>query len=278
MLTGRPLADLSLNSLSPEVTVQTFDDTTHLQCDEDLDTILDESRSDDMDAEFSPTFDDDEAPSVRKKTRVTLPVWLSEHYGDVCAELNALKAKGKPPSCYDNGCFVLPMKLPIFQLKNVVQLEPSMFYRPEFFIWFPHLLLSNGIPCPACRAAGRRRKSDGQEVLLRLHSLPQAPRRIVDLQYNTYVIGQRYHCGHDDCGKSYLSWSTAIMDVLPPVVKSQFPFFLTRRCGVSNRVLELLRHCFQRGVGPLPFSNLLRKLHLTLFEERHWLYLAMVEH
>ncbi|THH28658.1 hypothetical protein EUX98_g5541 [Antrodiella citrinella] len=248
------------------------------QDEESLGTILDESSGDDIDnPKFGPILNDDEDSSAQKKTHITLPTWLQKRYSDICSELNRLKEQEKLPPCYEQGTFIMPMKVLIFNLKDVIQLEPLIFYHLEFFVWFPHLLV-NCIPCPACRAAGRRCKSDGQPVVLRLHSLPQSPRHIIDLEYNTYIIGQRYYCDHKECGKSYLSWSPAIMDILSPVVTSQFTFYLTGRCGISDRVLELLCHCFQYSVGPLPFLELLRHNHLAFYEKRHWLYLSMIEH
>ena len=66
------------------------------------------------------------------------------------------------------------------------------------------------------------------------------------------------------------------MDVLPPAVAAQFPFHLTYRCGVTDRLIALLRSCFQRGIGPTPFAEMIQTLHIRHYEQLMLQYYELV--
>ena len=178
------------------------------------------------------------------------------------------------PSCYDNGTFVLAPKAPFFASAHVLQLSPAIFYTLHYFICLPHLFAR--IPCPACKSAGRRR-DDGHAVMLQLKTWPRSPHQVVDLEYNIYIVSYRYYCGHSACNKTYQSWSPAVLDILPPPLAAQFPFHLTYRNALSDRVAALLHASFQQGLGPLPFADTLRTFHIRHFEQLELLYLEMVK-
>ena len=58
---------------------------------------------------------------------------------------------------------------------------------------------------------------------------------------------------------------------------SVFRFHLTYRCGLTDRLVGLLRASFQRGIGPSPFVEYLRTLHLRYYEQQHIGYLEAVQ-
>ncbi|KAL6304040.1 hypothetical protein BKA93DRAFT_749985 [Sparassis latifolia] len=87
----------------------------------------------------------------------------------------------------------------------------------------------------------------------------------------------RYYCGHPDCHKTYQSWSPDILNVLPAPLAQQFTFHLTYQNGLSDQVVALLRLCFQRGLGPVPFAETLRTMHVRHFDRLHLQYLEMVK-
>ncbi|KAG0706444.1 hypothetical protein DFH29DRAFT_1066800 [Suillus ampliporus] len=95
----------------------------------------------------------------------------------------------------------------------------------------------------------------GQPVMLRVLGWLQQPRQVVDLEHLVFIIGHRYHCGHEECKKMFQSWSPAVMRVLPPPLVALFPFHLTYRCGLTDRVVGVLQTSFQRGIGPSPFAK-----------------------
>jgi hypothetical protein len=85
--------------------------------------------------------------------RSAMPTWLCDDYHDTCERLKLEMQKnvsGKP-CCYDAGQFYDLPRLPLFNSLNQVQLEPSSFYRPTYFVWLPHLFAR--IPCPSCKLA-----------------------------------------------------------------------------------------------------------------------------
>ncbi|KAI0369360.1 hypothetical protein BV20DRAFT_1113655 [Pilatotrama ljubarskyi] len=236
---------------------------------------------DDEIEEDEPRFGN-EPESVRNagsgcaKPRPTLPYWLKHDYAETCERLRAEMQENpsRRPACYDSGRFTLSPRHPLFVSERLVQINPALFYLPEYFVWLPHLF--HRIPCPGCRQSERRDRNSSP-VMLRCSGWPRAPRRVVDMDRNTYIIGYRYYCGHPDCRKTYQSWSPAILAVLPPPLASSFPFHLTYRNGLSDQLLALLRSSFQRGVGPSPFVEMIRSFHIRRYEQLHVQYLEMIK-
>ncbi|KAG1747482.1 hypothetical protein EDB19DRAFT_1582828, partial [Suillus lakei] len=152
-------------------------------------------------------------------------------------------------------------------------IKPIDFYCPCFFVWLPHLF--HRIPCPACNAAQRCTVS-GQPVMLHILSWPKWPCCVVDIEHLVFIIGHHYYCGHGDCKKTYQSWSPAILNSIPAPLTSQFSFHLTHRCGLSDQMVAILRASFQRGIGPHPFAEIVRRMHLRFYKLRHLEYLETV--
>ena len=206
--------------------------------------------------------------------RSSMPSWLPDEYADICRQLEGEIAKGGRPACYQQGQFAMTAAPLIFSRTVPYEIMPMDFYRPNWFVWLPDIF--HRIPCPSCKAACRRTKN-GAPVMLRIHSWPQSARRVVDLEHLVFIVGRRYYCGHDDCRKTYLSWSPAILDAIPKPLAAEFRFHLTRRCGLTDRLAGTLRVAFQRGIGPSPFVEFVRTLHLRYYEQRHIAYLETVQ-
>ncbi|THH17937.1 hypothetical protein EUX98_g9038 [Antrodiella citrinella] len=215
---------------------------------------------DDEDEDFAPPSDDDDednnnttagpsqARTGQHAPRSTMPTWLITDYKDRCTQLGTEIRRNisKRPTCYEQGQFEITPKLPIFYTQGVHQITPAMFYQPRYFVWHPHHFCK--ILCPPCKAAGRKLQN-GMPVTLALCEWPRAPRRVVDVEHNLYIIGYRYQC--TQCKKRYKSWSPAVMKQLPPPVVMQFKFHLTHRSGLS----------------PSPFAALIRNLHRGYYED-----------
>ncbi|GBE79022.1 hypothetical protein SCP_0202190 [Sparassis crispa] len=250
---------------------------------DNIDSVLglaDES-NDDLDAR--PLSGDDEnvedsdmtaGRPHKARAKTSLPTWLANDYKDVCQTLREEIVSAGKPVCYQAGQFMLCPKQPVFAAEASFQLSPAIFYSPQFFVWLLHLF--HRIPCPACKVAGRLQKNSSLVFLRRL-TWSNSPRRVVDLKYNIFIIGYRYYCGHPDCHKTYQSWSPDILNVLPAPLAQQFTFHLTYQNGLSDQVVALLRLCFQRGLGPVPFAETLRTMHVRHFDRLHLQYLEMVK-
>jgi len=210
------------------------------------------------------------------KVHSTIAKWLYTDYKDMCERLkNEMRRNisGKP-NCYDGGQFIINPPAPIFEASRRYQLSPQIFQRPRYFVWLPHLF--HRIPCPSCKLAGRTRK-DGGAVMLCLLSWPRMPRRVTDIEANIFIIGQRYYCGDERCRRTYQSWSKAILDAIPQSLATHFTYSLTFRSGLTDRLVALLRSCFQRGMGPSPFAEMIRTFHIRRYELLHIQYLEMVK-
>ena len=103
------------------------------------------------------------------------------------------------------------------------------------------------------------------------------PRCVIDIDLHMYIIGQRYYCGDPRCKKTYQSWSQSILDAIPVSLASQCPFHLTFQSGLTDQLAALVQSSFGRGLGPSPFTDMIRTLHLHQFELHHAQYLEMVE-
>jgi hypothetical protein len=208
------------------------------------------------------------------KARSTMPTWLRENYNDTCEQLrNEMhRNASKRPSCYDAGQFIMYPPAPVFT-SHRHQLLPKLFYQPHYFVWLPHLF--HRIPCPSCKDAGR--KKDGGPVFLRVKGWPRMPRRVFDIEYNIFIIGQRYVCGDNNCRRTYQSWASSILNIIPPPLAAHFTHQLTFRSGLTDRLAALLRSCFQRGQGPSPFTNMIRMFHIRRYEQLYVQYLEMAK-
>lgn len=260
--------------------------------DDELECILGGNGDDSdqsADDEFRAVPDDDELPNAQldlpadtphihdvsdsgQRQRSATPQWLAQDYADTRERLAAEMKKNasKKPTCYERGSFVDGCPFPFFTAESKIQCTPRDFYRPSYFVWLPHLLVKR-IPCPACKAAQRE-----PVPLLRCNGWPKRPRRVVDLEDCIFVIGYRYNCTHQDCRKTYQSWSPALLSVLPPAVSAQFTHHLTYRSGLTDRLVALMRGCFLHGIGPGPFANMIRTNHIRRYEQLHLQYLEMV--
>ncbi|KAG1883234.1 hypothetical protein F4604DRAFT_1901637 [Suillus subluteus] len=94
------------------------------------------------------------------------------------------------------------------------------------------------IPCPNCKDANWQSKR-GQPVMLCVLGWPQQPQRVVDLEHLVFIIRHQYYCGHEECKKTFQSWSSAILQAIPPLLAALFPFHLTYQSGLTDRLLHI---------------------------------------
>lgn len=180
------------------------------------------------------------------------------------------------PTCYDCGIFIDGPLSSWFITTNKFQPLPRDYFCPKYFIWLPHLLCQGlRIPCPDCLTASRCTAKRGTQYLC-AKRWPKSPHRIVDFEECIYIIGYRYVCLHAECQKTYLSWSPKVLSALPRSLFVHFTHHLTHRNGLTDRVVSLMRSCFQHGIGPGPFAKMIRTQHVRYHEQLHIQYLETV--
>ncbi|KAG1847003.1 hypothetical protein DFJ58DRAFT_843319 [Suillus subalutaceus] len=217
----------------------------------------------------------------RSSSRSTMPLWLSESYKVVETMLKKeIKQSTRTPAmpkCYEQQRLWVGDASPFLTLltQPSIAVEPSIFHQPAFFVWLPHCLLGDRIPCPQCKASNELTKQ-GKPVFLQRLGWIGKPRRAVDVARNVYIIGYRYSCVHPGCRKTYRSWSSAILNVLPAPVAMQFPFQLTYRSVLSNSLVLLLHSSIRAGIGPVPFMQMLQSFHYENFDNLRLQYLELV--
>lgn len=200
-----------------------------------------------------------------------LPEWLQAEFSRLVHESSDRDKTGLPPLYRKDETFWFPRRSNFFKLQRCDKTEsPSSLYNYSFFLWDPACLLPSGIPCPVCKTRLRR------------HDVARRPRRCVDISHTFWIIGYRYRCPSCINPQSrkntvtFKSWDSRIFAGLPHALTAEFPAHLTYRSGISKNVLTFMRTCFQHGMGPKQFSNVLRVQHLQRHDEIHLQYLHFV--
>jgi len=174
---------------------------------------------------------------------------------------------GSKPRLYEiNKTFWLPHQANFFHLNTSNKPCPSQLYNHHWFYWDPDHLVEGGLKCPNCSSRLHR------------HGFTR-PRRVVDLQYVFYIIGQRHRCPQcrntktNEHSVTFNSWDPRIVQRLPHALAAEFPAWLSHRNAIADSVLALMRTCFQYGMGSKQFSNCLGVLHQRHFDTIHAQYL-----
>ncbi|KAG6875262.1 hypothetical protein C0992_004529 [Termitomyces sp. T32_za158] len=214
--------------------------------------------------------DDDEGEEdhahLHSNRRHPLPAWLQDAF-DACVDQSSRKncgADGLPPLYRDHQTFWFPRPSPYFQLRKP-KITPQDLYRCDIFLWDPECLIKEGIRCPNPHCGAR---------LWRLSHIAR-PRRVVDLDRTFWILGYRYRC--PQCVRpqsiTFRSWDPRILAVLPHALAAEFPAQLSHQSGISKPALNLMRSCFQHGMGAKQFSNALLIQNLQNYDNLHLSYL-----
>lgn len=121
---------------------------------------------------------------------------------------------------------------PAFALSKQV-FDPTVLWRPRVFLFFPHFFCN--VHCPLCRALVEK-------------SGPTAPRCIIDVEDDFYIVSWEYRCR--PCKRSWSGCSPELMATLPRWLQLSFPADLSCRAGLSKSVVTHLRVANQHKMGP----------------------------
>ncbi|KAG2191633.1 hypothetical protein INT47_000544, partial [Mucor saturninus] len=172
------------------------------------------------------------------------------------------------PAEYNNSTFWIRPMQPFFALLKNKPVE--YLYRPDIFLWIPHLLLNNKINdlhCPTCKSPIKTKGFNKKT-----HA-----RRIIDLDRCFYILTKRYRCLNSICGSSFNGYDSKIMRQLPVQLQAEFPAYLSHRGAVSKQVGDLLRPCIQKSMGPKRISKVLRELHTLKHNRSELQYLTAMK-
>jgi hypothetical protein len=193
--------------------------------------------------------------------------WISARFEALVAESKNRDSRGLPPLYAKHKTFRFPRKANWFLLQSSTP-TPHDLYDVEWFLWDPLALCT--IPCPNCRAELRR------------HTNISRPRRCVGLNSTIFIIGYRYVC--NPCSRvklpgqntTFRSWDSRILASLPPALAAEFPARLSHRSALESSTFELMRSCFQNGMGSKQFSDVLRVQHLLRYDKIQLQYLQHI--
>lgn len=147
---------------------------------------------------------------------------------------------------------------------------PVDFYRPDVFLYFPQLVFpSVEMRCPvsSCMSTEQIR-----------HGLSK-PRRVICIDRCFFVITQRMKC--KTCSKTYMATHPNVIASLPVECRTAdlVPFVLTRKSGLSKRLLAEMETQIGTGVGGgfESFRKSLVERHNSRIDELHLAYCSAVD-
>ncbi|KAG6809743.1 hypothetical protein H0H92_014892 [Tricholoma furcatifolium] len=239
-----------------------------------------DSSSDDSDgmdsqneADFAPLrtpveTSSESAPKVWFKKPKGMPEWLYRYFGDTIGPMIMKKEASKlvPPTIFSNKQHSFPASFWVNPPEPSILLashkfDPILFYRPRIFLWLPHFFVSE-LRCPKCGG-----------VLEKNGAL--APRRIVDVEDNFYLVSWAYYC-RKGCKLSVHGWSHRLIESLPHYLRLAFPAILSHNGGLSHKVITLLRVGNQHKMGPGGLRLLLMEMHTLRFNKLQLQYLEAI--
>jgi hypothetical protein len=198
-----------------------------------------------------------------------MPDWLYKYFGNVIHPLISEKEGRhlRPPRSFTENkpyslptMWILPLD-PVFSMSRH-RFDPTILYRPRIFLWLPHFLVQE-LYCPNCRS--RILEKNG----------PLAPRRIVDLEDNFYIVSWAYYC-RTGCKSYFAGWSKNLLDLLPAYIWLAFPALLSWKGGLSSKVITYLRVSNQHKMGPRGVRSLLWEMHTLRFNRLQLQYLEAI--
>ncbi|KAJ7825530.1 hypothetical protein B0H13DRAFT_1918616 [Mycena leptocephala] len=139
--------------------------------------------------------------------------------------------------------------------------DPTVLYRRRIFLWLPHFFVEV-LRCPDC---GTALEKNG----------PLVPRRITDLEDNFYIVSWGYYC-RDGCKHHFHGWTTKLVKSLPRYLQLAFPAILSRKGGLSRRVLTLLRSANQHKMGPTGVRSVIFEMQTLRFNTLQLQYLESI--
>ncbi|KAJ6536482.1 hypothetical protein DFH09DRAFT_1091442 [Mycena vulgaris] len=165
-----------------------------------------------------------------------------------------------------NSCTGLPSTLWIRPPEPIVSLsqhhfDPTTLYRRRIFLWLPHFFV-DVLRCPDC---GTPLEKNG----------PLVPRRIIDLEDNFYIVSWGYYC-HQGCEHHFHGWTAKFVRSLPRYLQLAFPAILSRKGGLSRRLLTLLRGANQHKMGPTGVRSVLLEMQTLRFNTLQLQYLESI--
>lgn len=205
------------------------------------------------------------------RCRKIRPNWLMNPFRKVLESCRQRNQQGQFRLYSTEGTFWVRGKSAYFILqKQGVRITPEMLYNPTFFVWDCDALSPDGIPCPNCGTKLTR------------HGAVEDPRIVVGMNEPFWLVGFRYRCRRCSEAKQdgknvvFRSWDRRIIAKCRPELAAEFPARLSHRSAIENGLFELMRSCFQNGMGSKQFSDLLRTQHLLRYDKQHLQYLEHV--
>jgi hypothetical protein len=129
----------------------------------------------------------------------------------------------------------------------------------RFFFWDPRPLVQGGIKCPNRRC---------QAKLSRLNEVYNL-RRVMDLNDSYWLIGTRYRCilcsrsANPAAQRSFRSWESIIIDILPQDLRQEFPLHHTPSGAIDKALYAFMNTCYTHGLGARYFTEALLVHHTS---------------
>lgn len=137
-------------------------------------------------------------------------------------------------------------------------------YYKDIRVWLPDIEFKYMPHCPTCSnndRVGVHCYGEGNKTI---------SRSVISVSTNYCLLTRRYICHR--CEKetgqfTFRGYNFNSVNLLPKCHMLEFPAFLTKNCAMDWSLLDLMRPCFDNGMRPLAFRDMIHELHSKDYEK-----------
>ncbi|GFH55445.1 hypothetical protein CTEN210_11921 [Chaetoceros tenuissimus] len=138
-------------------------------------------------------------------------------------------------------------------------------YYKDIRVWLPDVEFKYMPHCPTCSNNDRVAThcyGEGNKTI---------SRTVVSVSNNYSLLSRRYichRCEKEERGQfTFRGYNSNSVNLLPKCHMLEFPAFLTKKCAMDWSLLDLMRPCFDNGMRPLAFRDMIHELHSKEYEK-----------
>ena len=109
---------------------------------------------------------------------------------------------------------------------------------------------------------------------LKLNGYAKAFRPVLDIDSWIWLLARVYNCDQrtGGCGHNITTSESDFLNSMPIYMNHSFPFVLSKRGGITKRVLDLMMSLDDKGIGPSGIRSLILELHSKRHSKNQVIY------
>ncbi|GFH52552.1 hypothetical protein CTEN210_09028 [Chaetoceros tenuissimus] len=138
-------------------------------------------------------------------------------------------------------------------------------YYKDIRVWLPDVEFQYMPHCPTCSNNDRVAPhcyGEGDKTI---------SRSVISVSNNYSLLSRRYICHTCEKEKqgqfTFQGYNSNSVNLLPKCHMLEFPAFLTKNLAMDWSLLDLMRPCFDNGMRPLAFRDMIHELHSKEYEK-----------